>query len=346
MIVIAWEQFPQYAARCVAALVAALKEPVVVVATKPNAPVEGMERIAGCSVHWVTRDDKRSLQEIIGEMPRAIFTTGWTIRIFTRFSSEVRAAGGQAFAMVDNNYWPNFKELLKLVRFRLLYRHRYDGYLVPGESGLKLMRWYGVHPSMVAKGFYSADETLFTNGRALTERPKNIVFMGQFIPRKNVLRLCEAFLSVSQTTRAGWTLSLYGYGVLKDRLPKADGISVNGFVQPEKLADLYRSARVFVLPSLEEHWGLVVHEAALSGCVLLLSDCIGAAADFVSDKNGVLFDPLVTPSITHALEHSMQMTDAELLAAQEESLKLGAGISRATFVSGVRKLLGDDNGRS
>jgi glycosyltransferase involved in cell wall biosynthesis len=359
MIVFAWEQFPQYAARAIGAYVKIAQEKVVVVATKPKAPVMGMEALVGCPVCWLSgHKDTRSIVEVVGEMPRAIFTTGWSVSVFNRYRDEVRGAGGQAFAMVDNNYqlglsgWINFKEFLKMLRFRLFYRGKYDGYLVPGKSGMRLMRYYGVPAERISIGFYSADASLFPDGRPMEFRDKKIVFVGQFIKRKNVIRLCRAFIGavrVFAKQSEGWTLELYGYGVQEEKLraiasqsASAGRIVINGFLQPEKVGEIYRNSKVFVLPSLEEHWGLVVHEAAMSGCVMLLSRGIGAAEDFVSDTNGITFDPRDEKDMIDAIGKVMSISVDLQNDARAESVALGARISLSTFVEGVAYMLKQD----
>lgn len=340
MIVFAWEQFPQYAARAIGAFVKSTAESVIVVATRPNAPVTGMERIVGCPVVWIKgHDDMRGIEEVVGAVPRAIFTTGWSVRPFNLYRDQVRANGGRAYAMVDNNFQLGWKDWLKNIRFQLLYRWKYDGYLVPGNSGIKLMRFLGVPDSRVRKGFYSADETLFTDGKPLQDRRNRIVFVGQFIKRKNVIRLCKAFMNIENGKRVGWVLELYGYGVLKEKLPKDDGIKVKGFLQPEQIASIYKDSKIFILPSLEEHWGLVVHEAALSGCIMLVSKTVGAAEDFVSEKNGLTFNPKSVDEIKSVMESAMSMTEKQLCLAEKVSVELGGKINLSCFVEGVRSLL-------
>ena len=144
MICFAWDGFPQYAARCVGAFVKTTAEQVVVVGTRPDVPVEGMEQCCGCKVVWVERTDARPLAMVIGEVPRLIVLSGWSIPAFNRYRDEVRRAGGRAVAMCDNNYAFSFKECLRAIRFRLLFRGKYDGFFVPGKSGVKLLRFYGV----------------------------------------------------------------------------------------------------------------------------------------------------------------------------------------------------------
>ena len=338
MICFAWSQFPQYAARCVGAFVDQSSEEVVVVATRPRVPIQGMENFARCRVVWIRDDEARSLREICGSIPRVLFVSGWGMPLFNRFRDEVRANGGKVIAQCDNNFRFGVRELIKAVRFRLLLRGQYDGYMVPGHSGVRLLRFYGVKAAQIVRGMYAADASVFKDGQPLDKRAKRIIFVGSLSLRKNVLRLCEAF-QLANRGRSGddvWTLEICGCGPLKDEMPDDKNIVVHDFVQPEKLAAIYQSARVFCLPSILEHWGLVVHEAALSGCVLLLSRGIGAGEDFLGEHNGFSFNPYKVADLARVIERAMDMSGPELARAHAESLELARRQSLQLFVDGVR----------
>ncbi len=333
MICFAWSGFPQYAARCVGAFVKSTSESVRVLATPPDIPIKGMDALAGCPVTWV---DPQA--EVPIETPDVLIVSGWAIPVFNRLAERVRATGGKVIAMNDANLILSWKEYLRALRFRLLLARKFDAYFVPGNAGVRLMRFYGVAQERIFKGMYSADASLFHDGKPLPERPKRMVYVGRFNDRKNVLRLCDAFIRAGGEA-SGWTLALYGCGPLKEALPQHPAIEVNDFVQPEQLGEIYRNARCFALASLEEHWGLVVHEAALSGCVLALSNCIGAAEDLLSEHNGVSFNPTSLTDMTRALHHVFQMTDAQLLEAQEHSLSLAKRIGLNSFVAGLTEAI-------
>lgn len=353
MICFVWDGLPQYAARCIGEFVKRSEEKVAVVATRPQVPVTGMERLCGCDVVWIDYDESRTLREILGEIPEMMVVSGWGVGAFNRFRDEVHSGGGRVIAMCDNNWTGiSLKVLLNAIRFRLCVRGKYEGYFVPGRSGTRLLKFYGVDSRKIATGIYSADSSLFRNGPPLNEREKKIIFVGQFIERKNVRRLVAAFTAAALP---GWRLEMYGSGPLHEEITriaerfnsekevgeKGEGsrqsIRIHPFVQPEELAALYRTARIFVLPSLEEHWGLVVHEAALSGCVLLLGEKTGAAADLLGKSNGFSFDPFSEESIRAAIEKGAAMDEASLLAAQKESLELSSAIGLGNFAESVMR---------
>lgn len=338
MICFSWLGFPQYGARCVRAFVRSTNERVVVVASRPDVPVSGMEELAECEVHWVGLNDRISLKMLLGEVPRVLTVPGWRYPLFNKFRDEVHANGGKVIAGVDNNYQFNIKTIIKMLQFRMLYRNKYDGFWVPNTSGCELMRFYGVAKEKIFTGSYTADNTVFTNGEPLSKRRKRLLFVGQFIERKNILRLCEAFLRANKKVRAEWILEMCGCGHLRSAIPVNPSILVHDFVQPEQLSDIYRKARAFVLPSIEEHWGFVVHEAALSGCFLLISNRVGAMNDFmVEGVNGFSFSPFSTSQLMDAILRMMLMRDVDLICAQQKSLEMAGRISLQSFVDSVKK---------
>lgn len=345
MICFAWDGLPQYAAREIGAFAKGSVERVVAIATRPLVPIAGMEEYIGCPLVWVEPNAKPDLQALFGELPRVLVLSGWNIPAFTRCRDRVRAHGGKAFAMVDNNNGRSVKDYLRALRFRLFLRNKYDGFLVPGASGRQLLHFYGVPDALIAEGLYAADETLFHTdvAHAPAARAKKIVFVGQFCERKNVLRMCEAFLQAN--TAGDWTLELYGCGPLQGALEaliartNTSAITLHGFRQPEDLAEVYRSARALCLPSHVEHWGLVVHEAALSGCYLLLSNAVGAAEDFLSDRNGSSFSSTSVLEMTQAFGRLMAMNDESFIASSTASVEMAKRLGLHKFVEGVNYLL-------
>ena len=349
MICINWTGFPQYGARCVRALVEAMpEERCVVVAMRPDVPIRGMEELAGCPVKWVMPDERRGIADVCGEMPRLMTVSGWFSPLYNRWRDEVRAAGGRVICGSDNNLDIHginsfFMEVLKAIRFRLLYRDKYDLFLVPGKSGCRLMKFYGVPNDRIVEGSYGADKALFFNGLPLSERPKRMIYVGQLCERKNVLRLCEAFVAANGNKE--WMLDLYGCGplesALKEYADKKSGgrIAVHPFVQPEELAGKYREARLFCLPSMREHWGLVVHEAALSGCVLLTAKGVGGK----DEGNGLLFNPYNVRDMARAFQQAMSLSDDCLNIAQNTSCELAKSFGPARFATVISSMPKDPN---
>ena len=289
-IAFSWNGLPQYAARLLAAVSQERGQPFPVIGSRPAVPVGGIEEALGWPAHWVEAAQPVSWKELGLPVPKVFFQSGWAYPAFNSLGDEVRAAGGKVCLLMDNNWRGDLRQILGAPWFRACQRRKFSAVLVPGKSGRRLARWYGMPDEKIFEGMYGADPRLFFNGPPLSERPQRIIFVGQYIERKGCVPLARAFASVAHLL-PGWELCMYGSGPFQSAIPAHPQIKVHGFVQPEQLGALYREARIFALPSHSEAWGLVVHEAALSGCQLLLSEAIGSAPDFASSHNSRLFKP-------------------------------------------------------
>ena len=331
-----WNGLPQYAARLIAAAIRTQGAPCPVVGSHPAVPVRGIEEALGQPVHWVDADKPISWKELGLTVPKVYFQSGWAYPAFNALGDEVRAAGGKVCLLMDNNWRGGLRQWLGALWYRLCQRRKFAALLVPGKSGRRLARWYGVADDRIWEGMYGADPKLFFNGPPLVDRPRRIIFVGQYIERKGCVPLARAFAAVADRL-PGWELWMYGSGPLQSAIPPHPAIKVMGFVQPEQLGELYRNARVFALPSHTEAWGLVVHEAALSGCQLLLSATVGAVPDFATAANARTFRPGDEADLASAMVELAE--SAELSAAQSASVDAARSHGPTVFARQVSAIV-------
>ncbi len=346
MIVICWEQLPVYAARAIGAFVKTCNQEVRVlrVAFK-RFDIKGAEAMTGCPIIEVGRFDKRRIAEVVGAIPEVILAGGWASPCFIRWAKEVRRNGGKTILLSDEAFTnKGLKQQIRRMRFLIQFNKLFDRIFVVGEGAKKLFRdFYGLPESRLISGVYGSDPKLFFNGPALAERPKRFIYVGHYDANKNVGRMCEAFKqAVARLGDNDWTLEVYGGGEQEAELKQfsSDRIHINGFIQAEQLGPLYREARCFVLGSFSEKWGVVVHEAAASGCMLLLSDKVGARYDFAKAENSAIFDPGSTEEFRDGFVKLMRKSDEELARAQEISVRLAQNFSPEIFARNLNAALG------
>ena len=115
-----------------------------------------------------------------------------------------------------------------------------------------------------------------------------VSFFGKLIEKKNpklLLQACREFQK-SQTRKV--TCLFVGSGTLDSELKvmasEAGDLQVifSGFVNQLEILDYYLATDIVCLPSRRqgEVWGLVVNEALHAGCAVIMSDAVGAYAEF------------------------------------------------------------------
>ncbi len=135
-------------------------------------------------------------------------------------------------------------------------------------------------------------------------RENLVLSVGAIQRRKNVARLVKAF----ETMPAGWSLVLAGaadgYGAAEElraveRSPRRADISVPGYVPAASLESLYRRARIFAFPSLDEGLGMPVLEAMAHGAAVITSN--RSALPEVAGEGALLVNPEDIDDIATAL---------------------------------------------
>ncbi len=130
---------------------------------------------------------------------------------------------------------------------------------------------------------------------------KGLVFLyvGRLIPLKGIDKLLEAWKVFSSGMEPGGvTLLLVGDGPQRGELEQycanygLHSVRFAGAVDYDALAPFYKAADVFVIPTLEDNWSLVVPEAMACGLPILCSKYNGCWPEYVTPSNGWVFDPL------------------------------------------------------
>ena len=89
-------------------------------------------------------------------------------------------------------------------------------------------------------------------------------------------------------------------------------VSVIPFLDQDALAREYQGAGLFVLPSRQECWGLVVNEAAACGCPIVGTWGSGAAIDFISGSYpNLLAKPGDPSSLAQSIKEFYAFSDRE-----------------------------------
>jgi len=170
---------------------------------------------------------------------------------------------------------------------------------------------YRVPPSRVTVAYPALPKVL---GSTIMTKRKNsfpkryILSVGTLQPRKNYVRLIEAFATLDEPDltlciagKKGW---LYDdilaapakYGV-------ADRVKFMDFVADADLPGLYSNAECFALPSLYEGFGLPVLEAMTYGVPVVVSN--SSSLPEIAGEAGIYVDPAHVTSIAEGLSKAL-----------------------------------------
>ena len=194
-----------------------------------------------------------------------------------------------------------------------------------GKARLLLRRWMARRAvafvvngkqsrDYVAKALGARDDLIFEGGlgpelppprlAALVPKsaaPITFAFVGRLIPLKGVshlLRATRILLDRGYSTNA-FHIALVGDGPdraaleeLSHQLGLNDVVNFFGGVDTSEVWGFYHDCDVFVLPTLQDNWPLVVPEAMSVGKAILLSKYAGSAFDLIEiGENGFTFEP-------------------------------------------------------
>jgi glycosyltransferase involved in cell wall biosynthesis len=133
-----------------------------------------------------------------------------------------------------------------------------------------------------------------------------VLYVGYLNERKGLRHLIAAFRFVHRKMPHA-RLLLAGAGDLQAELESmasdmGDAVRFLGFCEPERLPQIYAEADVFVLPSLEDTFGVVAAEALTSGLPLIVSPYAGIASHLEHGRNAFIVEPTQHEALADAMQ--------------------------------------------
>ncbi len=138
---------------------------------------------------------------------------------------------------------------------------------------------------------------------------KYIFHVSTFQPRKNQMRILDAFIKLPKNLKEEYPLVMVGkngWGC-DDVIAKLQQLEINNEaiwlnnVSDDELFSLYQESTCFVFPSLYEGFGFPILEAMASNTPVITSN-LGAMKEIAGEGNSYLVDPYNTDEISHAMQ--------------------------------------------
>ena len=264
--------------------------------------------------------------------PQVIVSVGWSDRSYQRLMISsykhripIVIVSDSRFIDSKRNY---YKEAIK--------RHLLRGYsaaLVAGKESRDYLLRLNFDCNAIFQPWDVVDNDYFMNDDFVNTYNLNPYFLcvSRFIPKKNLFGLIEAY-SNYQKGGGNWSLNIIGSGQLDIEIRKRSNliydnskINIYPFQQLSELRRSYSNANAFILPSINDQWGLVVNEAIASGLPCIVSSRCGSNADLIVDEvTGFIFDPENLNKLSelmHRLEKQKPTDRIRMIDAARNKLK-------------------------
>ena len=237
--------------------------------------------------------------------PQVVITSGFSI--WTLLTILLKPIGGWKIVLAWEGSSPSvdFRNSKPRLLLRRVIASMADTLITNGQVGKAyLTDCLGVNsdeiqtkPYMVPDAKALLSKTQPSDSLDLSATHPIFLYVGRLEERKGMhflLKACKAL----RAENLDFTLLVVGKGPEQETLEQyckendlEDFVNWLGWVAYDNLGLYFQSADVFVFPSLEDTWGMVVLEAMAFGLPILCSKWAGASEMVTADENGYLFDP-------------------------------------------------------
>lgn len=280
--------------------------------------------------------------KVLAIEPDLVVVSGWMDKAYLHVSRRCREKYVPVLCAMDTRWHGNLRQWIFRVICMLGWRRRhYSHAWVPGIFQYEYARKMGFKARDILFDLYSCDTDIFKiDSISPKKNRKNcFVYAGRISEEKNINFLISAWNSLGEST-GDWELLVIGGSGEAVRRPKSPTIKYIDACTPLELSQYMIGSKSFILPSLCEPWGVVIHEAASSGMVLLTSNNAGASSSLlINGHNGYVFDPSNSDSLKECLLKIMKTPEIQLSSMGLRSELLSRRISPSTSAANLLSAL-------
>jgi glycosyltransferase involved in cell wall biosynthesis len=297
------------------------------------------------SLHYLdTVDVEKFVRDV---EPVAIVQSGWANKIYNKVTASYVKDIPTILAM-DNPWVSSLKQKILSNAGRWYIHRLFNSVWVTGRSQFEYARRLGYSSNNIHQGLYSADtEKFYSIQDSVTENrtrkyPRSVVFVGRLVEYKQPHVLADVFNEIVASDHSDWELILAGEGPLKDviREKAYPRVKLINFISPSDLPQFYNNSGIFCLPSINEHWGVAVHEAAAAGLPMVLSDTVEAGTEFlIHGYNGYTHKSGNRLSLKNNLHKLLTAADQQLLDMGNNSRMLSKKVDQRTWAAVLNGIL-------
>lgn len=191
------------------------------------------------------------------------------------------------------------------------------------ENGVSRYPFSSLQEKDIRKAVVSPEEKAALRQTLGIQEPKIVLTIGQFVPRKGF----DVLLQAAAALKAETGIYIVGGEPTEAYLRMCRELGLQnvhfcGFQKKEALQRYYQAADVFVLPTREDIWGLVINEAMAYGLPVVTTDKCVAGLELVEDGvNGYLVPVEDPEALAEKLEAVLSGNMEKMGAASLEKIR-------------------------
>ena len=211
----------------------------------------------------------------------------------------------KVISMTDGTLYSerNFGYFRRFIRRLII--PRADMCIASSTRSKELQIYYGAKEDRIIVAYLTVDVGYFRFEREEYHSHK-LLYIGSIIERKGI----DLLLKSLSLVKKDYTLTIVGDGEEKNRL--VDYVEQNGmkelvefvpFKQKEELREIYNTHDIFILPTREDCFGLVISEAMAASMPVISSCYADGAYDLVKEgENGYIVNPYESVEFANTIE--------------------------------------------
>lgn len=276
--------------------------------------------------------------------PEIIYISGWMDHGYLKVARYFKKRNIKVITGLDDKWRGSFRQRLGSLAFPLIFRKYFSHAWVAGPYQFEFAKRIGFKNEEIIFDLLTANTNIFCKEESqepLPEAmPKTFLYVGNFRMVKGFDILIEAFRIYQEKFKGDWSLICVGNGAMEHYMNGNAHVKHLPYSTEEELVEISKQASVFVLPSRNDQWGVVVHEFAALGMPLLLSENVGAKATFfIEGFNGLLFRNNSAEQLAEKMAEFSKMSRDHLIEMGQNSIILSKRIDIKTAAANFMSLL-------
>lgn len=216
-----------------------------------------------------------------------------------------------------------------------------DYYITYGAESKRIYRYpfSSVHEGDILASPVSTEEKAQLKADLGMTAGQTVIGVGQMIARKGFDVLIRAAALIKDAE-----FYIIGGVPTKDYLKMKEELSANnvhflGFMKSQELKQYYQAADLFVLPTREDIWGLVINEAMANGLPVITTDRCVAGLELVQNgENGYI---VPVEDVMATVESIRRVLSADIVAMSGRSLDIIRNYTIEAMVETHMRILGE-----